>query len=365
MDPLTHTLVGAGLAATELGRKSRGATAALILGANLPDVDVLSYFRDSDFALGFRRGWTHGIPALLILPAVLVGALLLWHRWRRSDDESPALSPRWLLITSYLACATHPCLDWLNTYGMRWWMPFRDTWTYGDAVFIVDPWLWLILGLGWLIGRHPTPAGTAAGSVIAALVVWLVAVRAARFLPIVVGVLAVLVVAYLRSSWPGWLTRQRIAAIGLSLGGLYILAMLSLHALTVARVEEALASRAFGEYQELMTGPVPADPLVWDIVVGTPSAYRWGRWDWRQRSLWLSDTRLPVVRDSELWPQLTASSQSPGFLAWTRFPWFDSEETAGGRRIYLMDARYARDRRSGFGATVIELAQDPPRHTSP
>ena len=64
MDPLTHTLVGASLASSKLGEKTRYATAALVIGANLPDIDVLSYFAGGDAALGFRRGWTHGVLAL-------------------------------------------------------------------------------------------------------------------------------------------------------------------------------------------------------------------------------------------------------------------------------------------------------------
>lgn len=56
MDPLTHTLVGANLASTRLGEKTRLAAAALIIGANLPDIDAIFYFTgQSDFALGFRR----------------------------------------------------------------------------------------------------------------------------------------------------------------------------------------------------------------------------------------------------------------------------------------------------------------------
>ena len=53
MDPLTHTLVGASLAATRLGRTTRRATAALVIGVNLPDIDVLSYVNGGDAALGF------------------------------------------------------------------------------------------------------------------------------------------------------------------------------------------------------------------------------------------------------------------------------------------------------------------------
>ncbi len=42
MDPICHTMFGAALASTGLERKTRFGRATLILGANLPDVDVLS-----------------------------------------------------------------------------------------------------------------------------------------------------------------------------------------------------------------------------------------------------------------------------------------------------------------------------------
>ena len=51
-----------------------------------------------------------------------------------------------LLALAALAVLTHPTLDWLNNYGMRWLMPFDGRWSYGDALFIVDPWVWLALG---------------------------------------------------------------------------------------------------------------------------------------------------------------------------------------------------------------------------
>ncbi|HEX6177712.1 MAG TPA: metal-dependent hydrolase, partial [Thermoanaerobaculia bacterium] len=119
MDPLTHTLVGANLASTRLGRTTSLATAALVAGANLPDVDSILYFTGhSDLALGFRRGWTHGILALVVLPLVQTALLIAYARWRKI-----AISPRWLLVLSFVAILTHPFLDWLNNYGMRWLMP--------------------------------------------------------------------------------------------------------------------------------------------------------------------------------------------------------------------------------------------------
>ena len=89
MDPLTHTLVGANLASTRLGTTTRFATPALVAGANLPDVDAILYFTGhDDLALGFRRGWTHGVLALVVLPFVLTGLLLLIDRMRPDPDQA-------------------------------------------------------------------------------------------------------------------------------------------------------------------------------------------------------------------------------------------------------------------------------------
>ena len=142
MDPLAHTLVGCTLAKSGLGKQSAFAPTALVIGANLPDVDAITYFVSSDLALFFRRGWTHGIPAIVILPLILAVALVLLDRilGRRQADF------RMLYFLSLLGVATHPSLDWLNTYGMRWLMPFDGSWFRGDTLFILDPWMWLMLG---------------------------------------------------------------------------------------------------------------------------------------------------------------------------------------------------------------------------
>ena len=62
---------------------------------------------------------------------------------------------RSLLLLSYVGVLSHVALDLLNTYGVRLLMPFDRRWFYGDALFIIDPWLWLALGAGvWLARRH-------------------------------------------------------------------------------------------------------------------------------------------------------------------------------------------------------------------
>ena len=43
MDNVCHTLVGAALAESGLGRRTSLGFATLLIGANLPDLDVLAY----------------------------------------------------------------------------------------------------------------------------------------------------------------------------------------------------------------------------------------------------------------------------------------------------------------------------------
>src|ERR1041385_7012957 len=95
MDNITHTLVGLALADSGLKRRSRLGTAALLIGANLPDIDALVYFfgRGGASALAFRRGWTHGVLAMVVLPVALTAGLLGWDRLVRGSRDAPGTGP--------------------------------------------------------------------------------------------------------------------------------------------------------------------------------------------------------------------------------------------------------------------------------
>jgi len=149
VDPITHTMTGATLAAAGLRRATPLAAGTLMLAANAPDIDVLIYLVGNEYdALAFRRGWTHGPLALLALPFAVLGVALAWDRWvrRRRDPRATPARAGPLLALAALGVLTHPALDWLNNYGIRLLMPFSLRWFYGDAVFIIDPWIWLALG---------------------------------------------------------------------------------------------------------------------------------------------------------------------------------------------------------------------------
>ena len=356
MDPVTHTLVGASLATTRLGVRTRYAAPALVIGANLPDIDVLSYLMGSDFALGFRRGWTHGVLALVVLPALLAAILLLLHRLRRTRGSDRPVAARWLFGLCYLATLTHPFLDWLNVYGMRWWMPFSDTWYYGDSVFIMDPWLWLVLGFGWLVGRRATPRLVTTSAIVAALLIYVVLRWAPGYLPVILAVLVLLLLALLWRPGSAGISPQKAAFAGLLAAGLFIASMLILHQATENRVLRQIDQLASEPIEGLMVGPIPADPTAWEVVIEQGGRLRHGRFSWLgDRSVTFSAFDRPAARSGRLWPRIETSGQARGFFTWVRFPWLEIDPGEAERRVHIMDARYSRVRTRGFGGTVINL----------
>jgi len=141
-----------------LKRQTGLAMPALIIGANLPDIDATCTVYGIE-SLAMRRGITHGPIAMAVLPLLLAGALWWFDRWqaRRGTRPDARLPVRfgWLLALSFIGCLSHPAADWLNIYGIRLIEPFSSKWFYGDVLFIIDPWLWAILGSGlWLSLRR-------------------------------------------------------------------------------------------------------------------------------------------------------------------------------------------------------------------
>ncbi|MBY0343367.1 MAG: metal-dependent hydrolase [Sphingomonadales bacterium] len=150
MDNLTHSLVGAVLGQAGLKRTTGLAMPALIIGANLPDVDAACFFwLKGTEHLAFRRGITHGPPALVLLPLVLAGILWGWDRWQTKRGTRPEarLPVRFggFYAMAFIGCLSHPFFDWLNVYGIRLLEPFSSQWFYGDTLFIIDVWLWALL----------------------------------------------------------------------------------------------------------------------------------------------------------------------------------------------------------------------------
>lgn len=148
MDNLAHSLVGLTSAKAGLERLSPWATTVCVISANAADADFLSLlFGDRWTLLQHHRGLTHSIlgtisigllvPILAYLIELTVA--LVWKRPRRIRFGR-------LMLVSLIMAATHPLLDWTNNYGIRPLLPWSGRWFYGDFVYIVDPYIWLLLG---------------------------------------------------------------------------------------------------------------------------------------------------------------------------------------------------------------------------
>ena len=289
MDNVCHTLVGAAMAAAGLRSRTAYAGAALMIGANLPDVDVL-VFTTSIPSISFRRGWTHGVVGQLLLPVALTLVLLLWARWRRPPPDGPPVRGWWLLALSVLALYSHLLLDFLNTYGLRFLAPLDWRWFYGDAVFIVDPWLWLVLGAGvWAARRRRAP---------------------------------------------------QLARIALGVAAGYVAVMVASAAITrEAVLREWRASRGY-EPSALMVGPVPVSPFSHEVIIDAGSHYETGTYRFWSPRLRLDSARIQKNANA---PEVASARTAPAirsFLVWSRFPFWQIQHTEAGTVVTVQDVRF-------------------------
>ena len=360
MDPIAHTLVGASLAQTGLRRTTPYGAAALIAGANLPDIDTLATFAGSDFSLWFRRGWSHGVPALVLLPILLSGLLVFLAR--RRAPKTP-VRPGALLALSYFAVLTHPTLDWMNNYGVRWLMPIQERWFYGDTLFIVDLWIWTVLGGVVFLARERRVPSFAMWGLFAAFAGYLLFTVVPRLLPAKIfwcAALAGILLLRWRRVGREETPSRRLAIGAVAAVTLYILVLSAATRYTRRSVLDAMTATGV-TVETIMVAPVPVTPFVRDVVVQTPEGYRYGRANlWPEFELELAPRTAPFLEDSPIVRAATASPTVRGFMNWARFPFAEVEETASGYIVYLSDARYTRTRGMGFGSARVEIPKEHP-----
>jgi len=322
VDNICHTLVGAALAEAGLKHRTRYGTATLLIGANLPDVDILSYaFGGGLTALSFRRGWTHGVLALVVLPFILTGLVLLGDRVfgrRGGGGGTPPVHASQVALLAAVSILTHPLLDFMNTYGMRWLMPFVNRWYYADALFIVDPWIWVVLVAGIVLARRRGRRTATANGLGAE----------ANGVP---------------------------AAWALLMVAAYAAAMLLASQLARRAITRDLAAQGRAPVQ-VMVSPVPLNPLRRMVVIEGADHYRFGSIKWLARPAVAIEPYEIAKNDAHaLSAAARETPEGRAFLGWARFPFYVVEASRSDSVVHIVDARYAVDPDAGFGATTVRL----------
>ena len=359
MDPVAHTLFGAALAETGLKRTTRYATVTLLIAANLPDIDVIAHFAGTDTSLYFRRGWSHGILALILLPLVLSALVGLWHRWgERQTAGTLPFRPGMIVALSYLGVLSHLFLDWLNTYGIRLLMPFDGRWFYGDTLFIIDPWVWLLMGVGVVLAWSKGAGAQLGWALLAALAS--VLILTSELPPTAVkalwltGVAVIVVIRWQRPS-PAFiqtLTRAGLATLVLYIGAVY----------GMARIAESAIAERFPQATQVQANPMPGQPQAHRTIVAEDEHYHIIQADG-------STEIVPRPEPSAIVRKALEDESIRGFATWTRHPYWEVEETGDGWLVRFYDLRYVEpgQRRSegpDIGFASVEISKDPIREDS-
>jgi inner membrane protein len=361
VDPVAHTLVGAALAETGLRKKSPLATATLVLGANAPDIDFFVSILGRDAALLFRRGHTHGVVAMIVLPFALAALMLAWDRFvrrRRRPDAPPARAGP-LVALAFLSVWSHPALDWLNTYGVRLLMPFDGTWFYGDSIFILDPWMWLLAAAPVVLARSNGKPSAAAwivlGCATTALVTLVDLVPWGAKIAWIVGLAAIVALRVSNRA------RERVPAVamtGVATLVVYIGAMLAGSHAARSDVDSWLSEQGI-HADELAAGPAPADPFVREVIARAGGTYYFVERRWLGEPAFRFTHRpIPVGPRDEIVEAALASPDVRGLRTWMRFPAFEVEETPEGYTVHIEDVRYSRRESGGLGVAVVHLDRE-------
>ena len=301
MDNVTHTLTAVALSHVGLNRKTRFATLALVVGANLPDVDLIWAHGGSATYLKHHRGITHSFLGITGLAALL--ACLMYFVGRRAAPKKnvPRLDPRWLFFLCWIGTASHLLLDFTNQYGVRPFLPFSGRWYAWDIMFIYDPLLLALLVMG-------------------------------------LGVPAILRLASeeVGAERPTY----RWGAI-FSLGCLVLL--WGVRDLAHRRVLGFLDSHTYGAENPVRLGafPSPANPFSWTGVVETESAYHVLPANALDSDV--DATNTEVFRRPQPSPALDAALKTRTgaiFASFARFLWAEVYENDDGSEVLLRDLRF-------------------------
>lgn len=311
MDNLCHSLVGAALSEAGLKKRTALATPTLVIGANLPDIDVLAI--PFGHGIDFRRGHTHGILALIILPVLLALAMRWWSRRRGTE----VFDFRQTIVLAAIAILTHPFLDGMNTYGVRWLMPFSGRWFSANSLFIIDLFMWAALASGWWLSR--------------------------------------------RASRGGARRPERAARITLGAAAVYVTVMIGASAMMRKTVADDLArsdATQGGRVRQVVVSPRPLASLSRDLILVGDSVYSFGEASVGGPWSLLAVPQLPKNAEHPAVRAAVNTREGRKFMVWSQLPYFTISEGPTSASVRLDDARYSMGEPS-WAAVLVEVPRSP------
>jgi inner membrane protein len=380
MDNLTHSLVGLTAAKAGLERLSPGATTLCILAANSPDADIVALIFGGRWAfLQHHRGISHSIVGAFVLTFALplifyFGDLLIG----RIKKREPQVKLKGLLLASILTTATHPLLDWTNNYGIRFLLPWNPKWFYGDFVFIIDPFLWMVLGGAAFLLTAKTKKRVSLWIVIALVPSYLVLAGSAAdsrsanltLLRILwIGALIVLVTLYQRKI--GARRGAKIAIVALVIVMIYCSALATIHLVALRQAKLLAANIAHSHAEQVLevaAMPTAANPTEWVCVMESDRAaykFKVSLLSELPDSSKVARFEKPAGLDAELVSHAEHDEHAQVFLGFARFPAVHvaGEDCATQTLVQFADLRYTEPGK-GRGTFSLDVPVDCPALTT-
>lgn len=388
MDNVTHALAGmivaeaVVLALTPRGQEPsavfrRRAWTASAIANNFPDLDFV-YRGITPGKIGYllhHRGHTHTLLLGLLLGLSTYALVRFLPKDRGRALERAEL--RALFALSLFGPLLHIGMDFSNNYGVHPFWPFDDRWLYGDAVFIIEPWFWVLLVPPLFFATRSRWLRGLLGLVSATGV-------ALAWLTDFAGLLTALALTLSTLVW-FWLCRRSplTTRAAVALGGSAAVACLFFACAALARSSVTAAQRSAGAtLVDAVITPAPANPLCFSAYVVRERA---ARYELHTATVALLPSLLPPSRcnleptgaslgmgpptlqssDAVRWEGTWSAPLSElrrlsrehcevlAFLRYARVPfWLER-----GPHLYLGDLRYDREPEPGF--TEYEVPREP------
>ncbi len=145
VDPLTHVVIGlgtAGLSGQPIALNNPIYIGA-VLGAVVPDLDVITHFSSSFSFLKHHRGVSHSLVGILGISLIITALLAFFF---------PGGYYLSYFAWTFLGALSHSITDSLNSYGIQFWWPFQNTRWTANLLVLFDHWLilfYLLLLFSW------------------------------------------------------------------------------------------------------------------------------------------------------------------------------------------------------------------------